>query len=233
MAAAPAPGTWPCSAPGCTRAYGSRKALNKHRREKHGVQLPVRPDRGACGFVAASLVRIDGRICPGCQRRYASRALLKRHLSGRYRRPPTTRFQPLDRVRPPPGLPLRSRVHEAARPQRARWLHLALRPAAPGSAEVEVSLPVRLVGLRTARRQAAALSRTVSVERNGLSLNVLTDAPAVALQGDVLLLAKSCRVDGKLVPTFFEIGCGEDVEVASAWTEPENVLEAALGVLPA
>ena len=94
-------------------------------------------------------------------------------------------------------------------------------------------MPLRLVGLRTARRQAATLCRTAGMERDGRSAGVTSDAPAVALQGDVLLLAKSRRAGGKLVPTVFGTG-SEGAEVASAWTEPENVLEPVSGLaLPA
>ena len=90
---------------------------------------------------------------------------------------------------------------------------------------MELSLPVRLVCLRTARKEAPDLCRAVSVERDSHSLTVASDAPAVSLQGDVLLLSKSCRVSSKMAPTVFTVELEGGVEVASAWTEPENVLE--------
>lgn len=221
----------PCPTPSCPRVYRSRKALNKHRRDNHGAPLHVRPDRGACAFVAASLQLAGGLACPGCRQRFATRSSLRRHLSGRYRRPPSTSFPPLNRVQPPSGRPLRFRVHDAARPQRARTLHLALRQTAAGSAEVELSLPVRLVCLRTARNEAHCLVHKIDMKRDDRSLTVTADAPAVSLHDDVFTLSKSCRKGGKLQPTVFAVELAGGIDIASAWTEPENVLEAVPDVL--
>ena len=159
-----------------------------HCRYWHGAPLPELPERRACAFVAVSFQPTGSLVCPGCRRRFATPSSLRRHLSGRYRRPPSTFFQPLNRVQPPPGRLLRFRVHDAARPQRARAQYLALRLAAPGSAEVEVWLPVRTVCLRTARKEASGLCRNIDMKRDDRSLIITADAPTVALEIDVLLL---------------------------------------------
>lgn len=248
----------PCLEPDCDRVYRSRKALNQHRRKEHGAVLRVRPDRKKCSFVAAALPFDGGLVCPGCLQRFATRSSLVRHLSGQRRRPPLrtpVAAHALALVRPT-ALPARAaaaarsnaaaraaafrfRASEAARPQRARLLQLVVRPAAPGSSQHDVSIPLRLVGLRTARREAAALCRMVVVESAGLSVTVSSDgAPAVSLHEGVLLLVRSSDVGGKAVPTTFTLEEGDGrragarggafgFELVSAATLPENMLEAA------
>ena len=101
-----------------------------------------------------------------------------------------------------------------------------------GSGQRDVTFPLRLVGLRTARREAASLLRTVVVERAGLSAATVSSdgALAVSLLGDMLLLVRSCCVSGKAVPTTFTVegsGGGDAVELVSAATLPDNMLEPA------
>lgn len=209
------PGPLPCPDPACPRAYRSHKALAK----RHGAPPPARPNRTACQFVAAALGG-DGLVCPGCLCEFATRSSLTRHLSGRRR--PAGSSAAVPRVTFRAGWPYRFSVRASARPQRARVLRPSMHPTG------EVSLPTRIVALRTARRDppGGVLQRSVTVERGGVELTLSADPPAVALWGDGLLLVRTRKGQGGAGrrPTVFTLRCGQAAAVA---TPPVNVLEAA------